>query len=428
MSTWKQQFKLLTADSIIAATFISPSMIIICALAGISFGYSMIWTIILATAINIALQEMYLRFGLINGGTLTQSLRASIHNKFLRLIVSILLLYVIISSALSYIVSNIVGIYMSLSSLLSELNPVHLMFGIVVVLICAVLIELPDIIWRIMIVLLVIVSGLLVLTAATGQITWGLFFEGVFLPSVNPEEFSWVYVALLLGAMVLPYQLFVGCTAAKERWQDESHLTAARVNLFWTAIFTGFIGICILVCGTLVQRAQRSSATATDETKLFQTLDTFIGTNGSIIMAIVLCLTGLCSTVLIVASFSRFIQNTYQHSIKWKKVLIRLGFCVGLIGCGGLVLVASSRPLSLLFLMVLHNVLLLPFCCLFLMIMLNRKNMAQYRNGALSNGILVLILAMSGLVCQQAVLFFSTDMRAIILYQNMLAYIITVLS
>ncbi|GIR99856.1 MAG: hypothetical protein CM15mP102_06770 [Flavobacteriales bacterium] len=65
-------------------------------LAGASFGYSLIWAIVLSIFSTIVLQEMSLRIGLITNMNLAQVIRINIKSKFLNR----LLLILIISSIL----------------------------------------------------------------------------------------------------------------------------------------------------------------------------------------------------------------------------------------------------------------------------------------------------------------------------------------
>ncbi len=57
---------------LIAAAFIGPGTVTLCTIAGASFGYSLIWAIILSIFSTIVLQEMSLRIGLITKMNLAQ--------------------------------------------------------------------------------------------------------------------------------------------------------------------------------------------------------------------------------------------------------------------------------------------------------------------------------------------------------------------
>ena len=64
---------------LIAAAFIGPGTVTLCTIAGASFGYSLIWAIVLSIFSTIVLQEMSLRIGLITKMNLAEVIR--INNK-----------------------------------------------------------------------------------------------------------------------------------------------------------------------------------------------------------------------------------------------------------------------------------------------------------------------------------------------------------
>ena len=63
---------------LIAAAFIGPGTVTLCTIAGASFGYSLIWAIILSIFSTLVLQEMSLRIGLITKMNLAQVIRINI--------------------------------------------------------------------------------------------------------------------------------------------------------------------------------------------------------------------------------------------------------------------------------------------------------------------------------------------------------------
>ena len=50
---------------LIAAAFIGPGTVTLCTIAGASYGYSLLWALLLSIIATIVLQEMALRIGLI---------------------------------------------------------------------------------------------------------------------------------------------------------------------------------------------------------------------------------------------------------------------------------------------------------------------------------------------------------------------------
>ena len=70
---------------LIAAAFIGPGTVTLCTIAGASYGYSLLWALLLSIIATIVLQEMALRIGLITNKGLAEVIRVSIKNKFINL-------------------------------------------------------------------------------------------------------------------------------------------------------------------------------------------------------------------------------------------------------------------------------------------------------------------------------------------------------
>ena len=51
---------------LVAAAFIGPGTVTLCTLAGVNFGYTLLWVMVLSVIATIVLQEMSARLGLIS--------------------------------------------------------------------------------------------------------------------------------------------------------------------------------------------------------------------------------------------------------------------------------------------------------------------------------------------------------------------------
>ena len=80
---------------LIAAAFIGPGTVTLCTIAGVSYGYSLIWAIILSIFATIFLQELSLRIGLATKMNVAEVIRKSVKSVFLNrfLLILICLLY-----------------------------------------------------------------------------------------------------------------------------------------------------------------------------------------------------------------------------------------------------------------------------------------------------------------------------------------------
>ena len=77
---------------LIAAAFIGPGTVTLCTIAGASFGYSLIWAIVLSIFSTIVLQEMSLRIGLITKMNLAEVIRVNIKSKFINRLFLVLII------------------------------------------------------------------------------------------------------------------------------------------------------------------------------------------------------------------------------------------------------------------------------------------------------------------------------------------------
>ena len=78
---------------LIAAAFIGPGTVTLCSIAGLNFGYSLLWTLVLSVIATIVLQEMSARLGIISRKGLSEIIRNEIKNPILKNIIILLILF-----------------------------------------------------------------------------------------------------------------------------------------------------------------------------------------------------------------------------------------------------------------------------------------------------------------------------------------------
>ena len=69
---------------LVAAAFIGPGTVTICSIAGLEFGYSLLWALSLSIFSTIILQEMASRLGIVSRKGLSNIIRSEIKNTGLR--------------------------------------------------------------------------------------------------------------------------------------------------------------------------------------------------------------------------------------------------------------------------------------------------------------------------------------------------------
>jgi len=88
----KNWFKNIGPGPLIAAAFIGPGTVTVCTLAGVNFGFALLWAMLLSIVATVVLQEMAARLGVITQKGLSEVIRTEINNPVLRAFVVILIL------------------------------------------------------------------------------------------------------------------------------------------------------------------------------------------------------------------------------------------------------------------------------------------------------------------------------------------------
>ena len=105
---------------LIAAAFIGPGTVTLCTIAGASFGYSLIWAIVLSIFSTIVLQEMSLRIGLITKMNLAEVIRVNIKSKFINRLFLVLVICSILIGNTAYEAGNITGASLGISAIINS--------------------------------------------------------------------------------------------------------------------------------------------------------------------------------------------------------------------------------------------------------------------------------------------------------------------
>ena len=118
---------------LIAAAFIGPGTVTLCSIAGASFGYSLLWALLLSIIATIVLQEMALRIGLITNKGLAEVIRVSIKNKIVNRSLMLLILCSILIGNAAYEAGNITGASLGIIAIINSetLNYIPLLIGFI---------------------------------------------------------------------------------------------------------------------------------------------------------------------------------------------------------------------------------------------------------------------------------------------------------
>ena len=113
-------FKRMGPGVLIAAAFIGPGTVTACSLAGVRFGYGLLWAMLFSVVATIVLQEMAVRVGIVTQKGLATVVSTVLTKKWMRLMVLTLILLAVLVGNSAYEGGNIGGAVLGLEALIGS--------------------------------------------------------------------------------------------------------------------------------------------------------------------------------------------------------------------------------------------------------------------------------------------------------------------
>ena len=248
----KKYFKNIGPGTLVAAAFIGPGTVTICTLAGVNFGFNLLWAMLLSIMATIVLQEMAARLGIISQKGLSEVIREEIKIPFLKHFITLLILAAIVVGNASYEAGNISGGILGLETIFGEfrhtigglsINFMSLIIGII----AFVLLYIGNykFLEKALVTLVLLMSFSFVITAIITQPNILEVLKGMFVPKF-PEK-SLLTVIGLIGTTVVPYNLFLHASLVKERWKNKEDVSLAKTDTIISIILGGMVSMAIII-------------------------------------------------------------------------------------------------------------------------------------------------------------------------------------
>lgn len=113
----KNWFKNIGPGPLVAAAFIGPGTVTVCTLAGVGFGFTLLWAMVLSIIATVVLQEMSARLGIITQKGLAEVILTEIHNPVFKVLTILLIFSAIVFGNAAYEAGNISGGVLGLETL-----------------------------------------------------------------------------------------------------------------------------------------------------------------------------------------------------------------------------------------------------------------------------------------------------------------------
>ncbi len=391
----KNIFKNIGPATLIAAAFIGPGTVTLCSIAGVSFGYHLLWAMLLSIIATIVLQEMAARLGIITQKGLSEVLRNEIKNPVFKVFSIVLVISAIVIGNAAYEAGNISGGVLGLSTIMPNadfyigsyhLNYLNFIIGILAFVILY--ISNYKILEKILVVLVILMSFSFVVTAIITKPDLIAILKGVFVPQI--PDGSLLTIIGLIGTTVVPYNLFLHASLAKEKWFTKEDLPLARKDTFIAVLLGGIVSMSIIIS------ASASNLTTIDNAiDLAKGLEPLYGNAAKYFLAIGLFAAGITSAITAPLAAAFVVKGMLGwknglKSVKFKAVWMFILFLGVLFSSLGI------RSIEIIKFAQISNGLLLPIISAFLLWIMNKKEvLGKYTNNLTQNIFGFIILGLS---------------------------------
>lgn len=395
MSKFWQKLKNIGPGALVAAAFIGPGTVTTCTLSGASYGYTLLWAMLFSTIATIVFQEMASRVGIVTQMGLGEALRERYqHKRGILIFVIILVIAAIFIGNIAYETGNITGGAMGTNLIFSEISIPW--WGVIVGAVALALLASGSykVVEKILMALVIIMSVVFISTAIVSQPDWGGVLKGLFVPAVPNEENAWLTVAGLIGTTVVPYNIFLHCSASAQKWKDRSQIKTARWDTIISIGLGGIISMMIIIAAANPSLAGQEITSAGDMAKAMQPL---LGDWAKYFFGIGIFSAGLTSAITAPLSAAFATSGILGWGSDMKKLRFKAIWMVVL--AVGVVLAAiglTSSPTEMIIIAQAANAVILPIIAILLTIVVNdKKLMGENRNGVVANILAIIVIGVT---------------------------------
>ncbi len=370
--------------ALVAAAFIGPGTVTVCTLAGANFGYALLWALLFATTATIVFQEMAGRLGTIAQQGLGEALRRSLVTSIWKWPVFILIVIALYAGNAAYEAGNLSGAALGIEAITG--SPSRRAFNITVLCISSVA---GAVLWRgsyrqvekLLIGLVLFMGVSFVGTFAVSQPDLLEMARGLFTPRI--PDGSLLMIVALIGTTVVPYNLFLHASAAKQRWQGSGDLAAARADSIISIGLGGLVAILIVSTASAGLFAHGLAADSVADMAV--QLQPLFGPLSRYLLGAGMLAAGLSSALTAPMATAYAVTEIFPSNSAAKSVHFRL-IALSVLGVGTLFAISGIKPLTIILSAQFANGLLLPVIVAFLLYTMNQRAiLGKHVNGTIAN-------------------------------------------
>ncbi|MFO7701711.1 MAG: Nramp family divalent metal transporter [Psychroflexus maritimus] len=388
----KNYFKI-GPGAFVAAAFIGPGTITVCSLAGVRFGYELLWALVFSILATVILQGMSARFGIVSRKDLVEAFPVILPNKALLYLATLFVILAIVIGNSAYEAGNIGGASLGFSLIVDSIyvdffgfsiNYIALLIGLLSYLVLST--SNYKKIEKILVILVALMSLSFLTTALITKPDLNQLFGG-FVPSLSTENL--LSVMAIVGTTIVPYNLFLHAAVVQEKWKNASAMKECQQDTMLAIGLGGLVSMSVLITAAAIPQSEMKNIVDLAETlvPLYGSLAKYLLAFGFFAAGITSTITAAMAAAYVLKSSFKALGHTHKkaYAITWKIVIL-----IGVIFAS-----FSLKPIHLIELAQVSNAILLPFIAIFLLWIVNStKIMGIYKNSKLQNiaGIIVVFL------------------------------------
>jgi len=380
-------FKKIGPGVLVAAAFIGPGTVTACTLAGVGFGYALLWAMLLSVIATIVLQEMSARLGIVTQNGLADAIKNELKTPWIRfLLLSIVLLAIVVGNA-AYEAGNIGGATLGMDALFGTEYSQY--YPLIIGLLAFLLLFLGNYkaLEKVFVILVIIMSLSFLLTAIITKPDIIALFKGLFVPSI--PDGSILTIVALVGTTIVPYNLFLHASLVSEKWKSKEYLQTARKDTFISIALGGIVSMAIVIAASNIQGKE-----ITNVLDLAKGLEPLYGNSATYFMGIGLFAAGITSAITAPLAAAYVANSCFGWNAGLKDLKFRIVWMF-ILGLGVFFLSFGIKPIEVIKFAQVANGILLPVIAVFLVWIVNKESvMGKYKNTRLQNllgwGIIIL--------------------------------------
>lgn len=384
--TFLQRLKKLGPGLIVMAAFMGPGSVTTASVAGADYGFVVLWSVVFATVATIILQEMAARLGVVGRLSLGEALRTTFENPVVRLFLIGLTLLAIGVGGFSFATGNVTGSSQGIAILTGIDSRIAIVITVAAV---------GTLLWfgrykvieRVLVALVMLMSITFVATAVLVRPDVGEMLRGLVVPSVPSG--SLIVLIGLIGSAVVPYNLFLHSRSVQEQWPTsvptERALAEARTDTWFSISIGGLVTVAILATGAAAFfGSERNIESAVD---MAQQLEPTLGTSAEILFGLGFFGAGFTSAITAPFAAAIAVSGVLGWGRDMSDMRFRSVWLVVLLG-GALMAYLSADPVALIIATQYAAGLSLPVLAVFLLIVMNRRDVLGEHVNTLTANIL----------------------------------------